>query len=800
MKYCSWCTERDWRSLGYFAPRSPAASVKLDDEWNEVEDREAGTRDKDGPGTPLVEDLTINDSKENEDERELVDLSHEQEGCEDSDPNDKYDDDDYDSDPDALGENERLLLETLESAATCHLCQLVATTFTTWATRHFGSVDRIDMSKAKMLVRGISVYRLGQGMPNDEDYADAVAEEDAGDLFHTKIGITVIHPDTGVWEGPDITFRKSMATPPTVKDMLVDSGGYPLLHWPPETEPYTARARPLLADLRLLQAWDCLCSSSHGDKCRQTKHVHERHRPHMIRLIDVERNCLVEVYDQTVTWVALSYVWGTKRFRTLQKDSLSHFQQPGALRAEWVPDTISDAIEVTRSIGQKFLWTDSLCIIQDSPEDVMGFIPCMGAIYGLSSVTIINAAGDNAFSGLPGVRPDTRSEVQEVLQVEGARRMMKSLDELSAGETVGFTYGWITASKWFTRGWTFQEAILSERWIMFTPENIYWECKKATWREDACWEVEASPDAATTTLFYDPSFYDPIFQDLWKTSGFDRAYRYLVESYSSRLLTYGGDGLNAFEGVLNMFRATSGIGFFWGLPRPYLGVALTWPSDHKCKRRQGKASIQLGDGSIITVEFPTWAWAAWETNVLLVQRFGYLNAEHAGLEYYSISEAMEVVHIPQTTEMRLREGNTYHTHTRAEPMWRGDTLAKVGITDIPASLRTLEGRAGLLVFWTSCAKLEVDYEDQNSIWYNGMKLEVSWDQEPEISAGQQRLSEEFVVVGRHSLERGWDRSALSVLLTEKQASGARTRRGLANIPEEEWNRLKNRRWELVSLT
>jgi hypothetical protein len=33
------------------------------------------------------------------------------------------------------------------------------------------------------------------------------------------------------------------------------------------------------------------------------------------------------------------------------------------------PQTLKDAVYVTRRLGIRYLWIDALCIIQDSPED-----------------------------------------------------------------------------------------------------------------------------------------------------------------------------------------------------------------------------------------------------------------------------------------------------------------------------------------------------------------------------------------------------------------------------------------------
>jgi hypothetical protein len=82
------------------------------------------------------------------------------------------------------------------------------------------------------------------------------------------------------------------------------------------------------------------------------------------------------------SWVALSYVWGQVKMPTLQKDSIEHFRQPGSLTEDFVPATIYDAMTVTAALGEKCLWTDGLCIIQDDDDDdLLEFIPRMDSLY-----------------------------------------------------------------------------------------------------------------------------------------------------------------------------------------------------------------------------------------------------------------------------------------------------------------------------------------------------------------------------------------------------------------------------------
>ena len=48
---------------------------------------------------------------------------------------------------------------------------------------------------------------------------------------------------------------------------------------------------------------------------------------------------------------------------------------------------------LTAAIGEKYLWVDSICILQNDDLNKMEFIPRMDAIYALSVLTITDGAG-----------------------------------------------------------------------------------------------------------------------------------------------------------------------------------------------------------------------------------------------------------------------------------------------------------------------------------------------------------------------------------------------------------------------
>jgi hypothetical protein len=190
-------------------------------------------------------------------------------------------------------------------------------------------------------------------------------------------------------------------------------------------------------------------------------------------------------------YVALSYVWGEDK---LKRERPPGWKMPQTLRAAVFTDeygvetielpeeplrTIRDAIEVTRSIGYRYLWVDSLCIVQDDQQDQDLQISMMDEVYSNATLTI--AAGsslrkpielfvsldlfphrkysntDTSFTldadwGLPGVsRQRSYAQCSETVESVEFTVELPSFQELNSG----------TSLVWNTRGWTLQEKVYS---------------------------------------------------------------------------------------------------------------------------------------------------------------------------------------------------------------------------------------------------------------------------------------------------------------------------------------------------
>jgi hypothetical protein len=91
-------------------------------------------------------------------------------------------------------------------------------------------------------------------------------------------------------------------------------------------------------------------------------------------------------------YAALGYCWGSTKQLTTTQESLQSFTEEG-IEATKLPKTLQDAIHVCRNLELRYLWIDSLCIIQDSPVDEAIEISMMPQIYKRSSCCAFRSIG-----------------------------------------------------------------------------------------------------------------------------------------------------------------------------------------------------------------------------------------------------------------------------------------------------------------------------------------------------------------------------------------------------------------------
>jgi hypothetical protein len=172
--------------------------------------------------------------------------------------------------------------------------------------------------------------------------------------------------------------------------------------------PLRARLTTQRPDFFLYKRWlrDCLgfhasCSPSHA--AEKDSWLDEEQA---FMVIDVKRRCL-SIERRDAEYAALSYVWGKNNTPLTLQSNKSAFFKEGSLRVN-LPRTISDTVQLVEATGIRYLWVESICIVQDDFDMKETLINHMDRIYANAVITIIPATGASSQCGLSGYNDQNR--------------------------------------------------------------------------------------------------------------------------------------------------------------------------------------------------------------------------------------------------------------------------------------------------------------------------------------------------------------------------------------------------------
>ena len=100
---------------------------------------------------------------------------------------------------------------------------------------------------------------------------------------------------------------------------------------------------------------------------------------------------------QKASYLTLSHCWGGLEQTTLTLDKGVTYQERIAISTLFT--TVQDAIQVTRRLGVRYLWVDSLCKVQDSRPDWERKSALMDLFYSNSFCTIAAVPAEDDRSG-----------------------------------------------------------------------------------------------------------------------------------------------------------------------------------------------------------------------------------------------------------------------------------------------------------------------------------------------------------------------------------------------------------------
>lgn len=493
---------------------------------------------------------------------------------------------------------------------------------------------------------------------------------------------------------------------PTVDQLC--TGGTDLLA-PPKHTRFSGRLRNDKINPLLYQRWLQICKKHHGDDCWNQHHP----RIEGLRVIDVQ-DMAIRPAPGRCEYVALSYCWGSSKTTLLKQENVERLTHTQSLRFDILPDTIADAIEVTRNAGIRYLWVDALCIIQDDPLSLQSQLPQMAQIYTQAIFTIVAAASDNADHGLAGIRSGSRNVEKNVITLSDISLILAPEKFLNRQREME-----LADCRWRSRAWTLQEELFSRRRLYFNANRVLWQCPSSMFQEDTVKEVHAA-------FVSDDEKSDFNFEVPWLTKDAEELdfmwYEQFVSEYSTRHLSFTSDTLNALAGLSEEIRRIGGISFHWGHPEKWFVRSLLWQTNFECTRNAGAQRTTTKTGQEILTPFPSWSWSAWVGN-LEDDRFHYPGSAYDLLNLSSFVVIMyrcrldaQLRPVPysciNTTDLSSYEqaisDKASSSHEGALPHDWVRTPRSISLSETAGGPDVLD--SGHLQFWSSIAKVYMGHE------------------------------------------------------------------------------------------
>lgn len=316
------------------------------------------------------------------------------------------------------------------------------------------------------------------------------------------------------------------------------------------------------------------------------------------RVIDCHDRKIVAV-QAPCDYFTLSYVWGP----TATQDP----SPTGDTLPAHLPKTVEDAMTVVREVGFRYLWVDRYCLDQTNKAEFQAQLNQMADIYRHGFACIIGAAGEDADYGLPGISTRARTS-----------RPVVKLGDYTLWQSVPYQSKLVSASKWATRAWTYQEGVFASDWFAFTDEQVYFRranrgmVNQQRWWKDSC---ETSPNG--TEYGCAIGGMGIMFDSVYNNEGYIHGQ---LSEYTRRSMSFQSDAVNAMLGILK--RCGNG-------PYPmshYFGVPILGPlvSHRRSMARDPSRKWSLTEAFLVNLcwnsedtrsrrtEFPSWSWAGWQ--------------------------------------------------------------------------------------------------------------------------------------------------------------------------------------------
>lgn len=436
-------------------------------------------------------------------------------------------------------------------------------------------------------------------------------------------------------------------------------------------------------------------------------------------------------------YVCLSYCWGGPQRLCCETHRLDSFGN-WSLSTDSLPATFQDSFNTARKLGYRYIWIDSLCIIQNSEDDLEKQILQMPHIYKNAEMTICASTAKSCYDGFLQPRLDY-SQFRIPLSWSGGLQGTVYLDDYTLASPP-------IRENLATRGWALQERLLSRRVLEYGWRTTRWTCSCCNGYSGqtglSLTDMHSGSKESTSEyslfLYVSPSGFRKFprsREELFK------GWASLVAQYSKLQLSKQEDRLAAISGIAQELQRITGITYIAGLwyyeKLPSLLQWNTTTPTHRLPRRRNQQQA------------PSWSWAGVEGPVVIhyseeiVDRFRIISCSVMGGFGRKMAEGTIKIEGPTKTGL----------------WWR--TVKKVRIGVEHGAVGTPETWFKSFIIWPDCADELVSLVDDA---LETLPLDLT-----------------FVAVGRVNWNRGLVRG---LILKLNENRNDYTRVGLFQCPDE----------------
>ncbi|KAF5548631.1 hypothetical protein FMEXI_4633 [Fusarium mexicanum] len=311
-------------------------------------------------------------------------------------------------------------------------------------------------------------------------------------------------------------------------------------------------------------------------------------------------NLVVTQEDRPIgPYMTLSHRWSDYKYEKLTSQLLSRFRR--SIDTSCLPRVFQQAIEITRLLQIRYLWIDSLCIMQDTAcGDWEAEALKMGDVYANSFLNLSASYASGEDENPPIFSPKSWNHLLPSKLVLNNDKELRSNIFIDAD----LWKDEVSESPLMERGWVFQERFLAPRVLHFGMRQLAWECNgggalqmfptglpprfEDNYKRDVCWPMMRPPNALSSEEFC----------SRWHE---------IVPAYSACHLTFNTDKLVAFAGIAKLIQSAGSDEYIAGTWKSTIIADLAW--------WVYKANGRLPSSNQATHRAPSWSWLSLDREI-----------------------------------------------------------------------------------------------------------------------------------------------------------------------------------------